>query len=204
MPGAPTEESAGWVPGCVGRISCVRAQPGKTSLITPQSVISRERRTALAGAPYLGRDREIYRRDAGGRLRCSALALSGLVSTACLVRAAAFGHAVAESRFLGPATRVASRKCSAAGPRNDTSVFITLAACGAERLNRKPSRSRRTVISRERRTALAGATYLGRDREIYRRDAGGRLRRPALAPVRPCRGRPCGAGYRVWPRGSRE
>jgi hypothetical protein len=53
-----------------------------------------------------------------------ALALSGRVATARVVRAAASGHAVAESRFLGPATRVASRECGAAGPRNDTSVFI--------------------------------------------------------------------------------
>jgi hypothetical protein len=51
-------------------------------------------------------------------------ALSGRTMTASPARAAASGHAVAESRFLGPATRVASRKCSAAGPRNDTSVFI--------------------------------------------------------------------------------
>jgi hypothetical protein len=61
---------------------------------------------------------------AGGQRRRPVLALSGLVATARMVRAAASGHAVAESRFLGPATRVASRKCSAAGPRNDTSVFI--------------------------------------------------------------------------------
>jgi hypothetical protein len=53
-----------------------------------------------------------------------ALALSGRVATARVVRAAASGHAVAEIGFLGPATRVASRECGAAGPRNDTSVFI--------------------------------------------------------------------------------
>jgi hypothetical protein len=53
-----------------------------------------------------------------------ALALSGRVATERVVRATASGHAVAEIRFLGPATRVASRECGAAGPRNDTSVFI--------------------------------------------------------------------------------
>jgi hypothetical protein len=53
-----------------------------------------------------------------------ALALSGRVVPAGMVRAAASGHAVAASRFLGPAPRVASRECGAAGPRNDTSVFI--------------------------------------------------------------------------------
>jgi hypothetical protein len=52
-----------------------------------------------------------------------ALALSGLVVTARLARAAASGHRVAEIGFLGPATRVASRKCGAAGPRNDTPVY---------------------------------------------------------------------------------
>jgi hypothetical protein len=80
------------------------------------------------------RDREIYRRHAGGLLRRPAPALSGRVATARLVRAAASDHAVAETGFLGPATRVASRMCSAAGPRNDRSVFIPQITPNAERL----------------------------------------------------------------------
>ena len=62
------------------------------------------------GYPHSGRDREIYCRDAGGRIRRPALALTGLVATARPVRAAASGHAVAESRFLGPATIGARQK----------------------------------------------------------------------------------------------
>jgi hypothetical protein len=106
---------------------------------TPRTVISRERRTSPAGTPHPGRDREIYYRYAGGQLRRSALAQSCLVATGRVVRAAASGHAVDEIGFLGPATRAASRKCGAAGPRNDTSVFIPQRACGAERRRMTPS-----------------------------------------------------------------
>jgi hypothetical protein len=145
-PGAPTEESAGWAHGHVGHRGfarearpfpkqtlrrrhgleldrwCRAAPPCVETLRpTPRTVISRERRTSPADTPHPERDREIYCRYAGGWLRRSAPALSGLIATVCMARAAASGHAVAEIGFLGPATRVASRKCSAAGPRNDTS-----------------------------------------------------------------------------------
>jgi hypothetical protein len=161
---------------------CARRPPRTENLpTTPRTVISRERPTSPAGTPHPGRDREIYCRYAGGQLRRPALALSGLVATARVVRAAASGHAVAESRFLGPATRAASRKCSAAGPRNDRSRFHP-AGCA-----RRPPRTEnlpttpRTVISRERRTSPADTPHPGRDREIYCRYAGGQLRRSALA-----------------------
>jgi hypothetical protein len=171
--------------------------------LTPRPVISRERRTSPAGTPHPWRDREIYCRYVGGQLRRPALALSGLVATACLVRAAASGHAVAESRFLGPATRVASRKCSAAGPRNDTSVFIPQGACDAHPV---PKTSPYTAHCHfEGAPHLTGGypTPVARPRNLLsvcRWPASA----PGTGPVRTRRDRMSGAGCRVRPRSSRE
>jgi hypothetical protein len=145
----------------------------------------------------------------------AALGSVGLPSAAAFRRS---GLSVSGSRFLGRAKVRCVGKLRVALPRNDSAVprraqwnpasntdSLNLVCKWCAPLAGGPWRATpRTVISRERRTALATAPHPGRDREIYCRHAGGRIRRSGTGPVRPCGDRTCGAGCRVWPRGSRE